>query len=225
MVTNRKPDVRIAGIGSTQGGDVGTAKIEGIGRVNGSIRCTDFMLDGKATIHGSMESVTAQLNGASVIEGNMVAKRLDVNGKMTVDGDLIGDHIEMNGMLTVKGKCETETFNASGRLQAGSLNAGKVDLKLHGSCSIGEIGGERIDIRKGPSKGIERWLKALPAPFGDKLSVHTIEGDDIYVEYTKAKVVRGNNVTIGAGCEIELVEYKEKFVQVVNAHVGNKVKQ
>ncbi|MGO4369838.1 hypothetical protein [Paenibacillus sp. 2TAB19] len=225
MEAIRKPDLKIVGIGSTQGGEVGMAKIEGIGRVKGSIRCTDFVLDGIATISGSLESVKARLYGTSHIEGNMLAKQLELNGKVTIDGDLIGDFMEINGMLTVKGKCEMETFRGSGRLHVGLLNAGTVELKIHGNCSIGEIGGERISIRKGSSKGLLKWLKTLPVPFSDKLSVHTIEGDDIHVEYTKAKVVRGNNVTIGAGCEIELVEYKEKFVQDKSAHVGSKVKQ
>lgn len=38
-----------------------------------------------------------------------------------------------------------------------------------------------------------------------------IEGDDIYLEDTRSKIVRGNNVTIGRGCEIELVEYKNEI--------------
>ena len=47
--------------------------------------------------------------------------------------------------------------------------------------------------------------------FGGRLVTDTIEGDDIYVEYTTAKTVRGNNVRIGDGCDIGLVEYKNSF--------------
>ena len=43
------------------------------------------------------------------------------------------------------------------------------------------------------------------------LTADIIEGDLIYLENTNAKIVRGNNVTIGTGCKIELVEYKESF--------------
>ena len=52
-------------------------------------------------------------------------------------------------------------------------------------------------------------------PFGRNsgLSTNSIEGDDIYLEYTKAKAVRGNNIILGPGCEIELVEYKDNFKQ------------
>jgi hypothetical protein len=48
-----------------------------------------------------------------------------------------------------------------------------------------------------------------------------IEGDDVYQEDTKAKVVRGNNVMIGQGYEIKLVEYKNHFA----GGKGGKVKE
>ncbi|TKH51903.1 cytoplasmic protein, partial [Bacillus cereus] len=46
-----------------------------------------------------------------------------------------------------------------------------------------------------------------------------VEGDDIYLEHTIAEVVRGNNVTIGPGCEISVVEYHTSFNQKGNAVV------
>jgi len=45
------------------------------------------------------------------------------------------------------------------------------------------------------------------------LPINLIEGDEIYLEYTTAKAVRGKNVTIGRGCNIELVEYVDNFNQ------------
>ena len=54
----------------------------------------------------------------------------------------------------------------------------------------------------------------------NKLTVDIIEGDDIYLENTHAKVVRGNNITLGPGCEIELVEYKNDFKQDKEAEIG-----
>ena len=45
-----------------------------------------------------------------------------------------------------------------------------------------------------------------------RYSLHkAAEKIEVYLEYTKAKVVRGNMVTIGKGCEIELVEYHDRF--------------
>ena len=40
-----------------------------------------------------------------------------------------------------------------------------------------------------------------------ELTTELIEGDEIYLENTNAKIVRGNNITIGEGCNIGLIEY------------------
>ena len=54
-----------------------------------------------------------------------------------------------------------------------------------------------------------------------ELVADIIEGDDIYLENTHAKVVRGNNITLGPGCEIAFVEYKNDFKQDKEATVGD----
>jgi hypothetical protein len=54
-----------------------------------------------------------------------------------------------------------------------------------------------------------------------QLVTDTIEGDDIYLEYVKAKVVRGNNIEIGPDCEIDLIEYKNTLKQHESSRVGN----
>jgi hypothetical protein len=48
----------------------------------------------------------------------------------------------------------------------------------------------------------------VPSNWGNAmLTVNSIEGDDIRLSSTRARVVRGNNVVIESGCEIDLVEY------------------
>ncbi|MDB5055459.1 MAG: hypothetical protein JWM44_3509 [Bacilli bacterium] len=220
MDKENRRNLTISGIGSSNGGTVRVAKIEGIGRVDGDIICSDFILNGKADIHGSIKASTAEINGTVVVEGNLHSDRLRINGKVIVDSDLIGENMQLNGMASVKGKCEMEKFNAIGRLQVGVLNAGNIQITLHGNSNIAEIGGEHIQIRKAPGIDFAKWLKVLPIPLGNKLTAQTIEGDYVYVEYTTAAVVRGINVTIGPGCEIGLVEYKTKFDQ----DKGSKVK-
>jgi cytoskeletal protein CcmA (bactofilin family) len=63
-------------------------------------------------------------------------------------------------------------------------------------------------------------------PFGrnKELTADIIEGDDVYLENTQAKVVRGNNIELGPDCEIELVEYKDSFKQDEKADVGTHTK-
>lgn len=56
------------------------------------------------------------------------------------------------------------------------------------------------------------------------LEVETIEGDEIDLEGTKAELVRGKTVVIGAGCEIERVEYSGALTVDKAAKVGEQVK-
>ena len=69
------------------------------------------------------------------------------------------------------------------------------------------------NVKLGHSFSLKSLIKFifLSLAINTGLCAETIEGDEIYLEYTKAKVIRGNNVTIGEGCEIELVEYKSLF--------------
>ena len=43
--------------------------------------------------------------------------------------------------------------------------------------------------------------------FGLQLEAELLEGDNIDIDYAHIKTVRGNNVTVGPNCEIELIEY------------------
>ncbi|SFM23031.1 protein CcmA, bactofilin family [Paenibacillus sp. 1_12] len=213
MDTQSKRNLTLSGIGSSNGGTVRVAKIDGIGKVNGDINCSDFIVNGKANVLGGVQASTAEINGTAVVEGDLHAERIRIQGKLIVQGNLVGDHIQLNGMASVKDGCESEIFNANGRLQIGALNAGNIQITLHGHSQIAEIGGEQIKIRKQPGIDYAKWLKLIPIPVGSKLTAQTIEGDTIYVEYTTAEAVRGTDVVIGPGCEIGLVEYKGKFEQ------------
>jgi cytoskeletal protein CcmA (bactofilin family) len=209
----------ISGIGTTNGGDVQLAKIEGTGKVEGDLDCNELIINGTGDIRGGLTTAKAEINGTASVAGSFRADRLNVQGTVSVGGDCTGERMAIHGSAKIQGKCEAETFEAHGKLQINALNAGLIQISLHGNSRIEEIGGEEIRIRKEPGIDFAKWLKALPLPLGNKLSSRTIEGDIVYLEYTTADVVRGNDVTIGAGCEIGLVEYKGKLVTDPNAQV------
>lgn len=208
-----KRKLLISGIGSSNGGSFRTVKIDGMGRLEGDVTCSDFTLNGRAEVNGSIITETAEMQGTLTIQGNLRAKRTRIHGKVKIDGNYVGESLEINGASTIMGNCEAEKFNANGKLQVGTLNADTIVVTLHGHCRIAEIGGERIQIRKQRGIGLASWLKMLPLAIGNHLSAQTIEGDHIYLEYTTADVVRGAEITIGPGCEIGLIEYTAKLEQ------------
>jgi cytoskeletal protein CcmA (bactofilin family) len=93
---------------------------------------------------------------------------------------------------------------------------------MFGKCLAKEIGGEKITVRKnGLAFRLSQFLKSL---FNqeERLETDTIEGDEIDLEFTTAKAVRGNRVVIGRGCDIGTVEYKTEFRLEKDGKVGEK---
>jgi cytoskeletal protein CcmA (bactofilin family) len=220
MEHQERRDLNINGIVGGQGGIYRSVTINGQGKMHGDLDCVDFRCDGRTKVLGSMKAESAEIHGVAHIEESCDSKTLSIHGTCNIGGHLTGDDIEIHGFLKIKGNCDAESFHANGGFRVhGLLNAGTVEVKLLAPSEAKEIGGGVIRIER----------PAHPTPFNkiiqsilpqlDALKVETIEGDDIYLENTKAKVVRGTNVTIGQGCEIGLVEYKQNYLRDESAKV------
>jgi cytoskeletal protein CcmA (bactofilin family) len=106
----------------------------------------------------------------------------------------------------VEEDCETETFKAESIFKIGGLLiAEQINVKLFGACEAREIGGETILVKKNKTSLFD--LFKTP-----QLDTDLIEGDKIEVEYTNAKVIRGNQIKIGPNCSIGLIEYTDELV-------------
>jgi cytoskeletal protein CcmA (bactofilin family) len=237
-----KRDLVLSGTGNASGGRYRFVKINGHGKVAEDIECDDFRINGTGVVQGSLNANTAEVHGFSRFSGDLHSNKLKIEGRADIDGSVSGKDIKVHGNIKVKGSlsgetvdihggakiagdCEAESFKVRGHFVIGGLlNAGEIDIMLldFGSQAK-EVGGEWIKVKK-PDRGFQLkkliYSYILQKDMG--LKADTIEGDEIVLEYTKAKVVRGNRVKIGPGCEIELVEYKDHFSQdngaVVNEH-------
>ena len=229
-------DLKIFGSGSSGGGDFNKAIIRGEGTVTDDINCQSFKVFGTGVAMGSVESESFDIFGTIEIHGNLQSDAIKILGTMSADGDVAGNKIKIRGTadaggnvtggdikvkgsLSVKGDCEVETFITDGSFDIGGLlNADKVDIEMkYGKSSVKEMGGEEIQVkRKSSFLGINKQIGCL--------DVQIIEGDNIYVEYTNAAVIRGKKVEIGPGCEIGLVEYNEQFNCAKNSIVKQQIK-
>jgi cytoskeletal protein CcmA (bactofilin family) len=111
-----------------------------------------------------------------------------------------------------------------GFTMGGLLYADSININLHYRCKVREIGGEKIEVKVGREFQLLRIIKSLFIPKGfhePQLETDIIEGDEINLGQTKAEVVRGNNITIGKNCDIDLVEYRNSFEQTDNAQERN----
>ncbi|HEU5140114.1 MAG TPA: hypothetical protein VFT51_09075 [Bacillales bacterium] len=208
--------VSIRGEGSVTGDlDCVEFKTFGEGRVNGHVKSESFHISGSSAIQGDLKAEKMKVLGSSEVEGNVLSREVTIRGAMSVAGNLTGEHISVKGGLTVKGDCEAEIFEAKGKFNIGGLlHAEHVDIRLKDSNKVKEIGGRQIKVEKDNGLfGLGNHSKAV------RLTVDIIDGDEIDLEYTKAEVVRGNNVHIGPGCEIQLLEYQGQYRQAKDAEV------
>jgi cytoskeletal protein CcmA (bactofilin family) len=243
MGYEERPDLKISGAGSTGGGTFNEVKISGAGKVSGDVDCNVLNTSGASEIKGNVKAVSVKINGASQVRGNLITKELDINGGSTIngnveaeklkihggseiDGYLHAGDVEIKGGIKIKGDCEAEDFKSHGGFTIdGLLNADNIEIFTGGFCTVKEIGGEKIEVREA-SHGmfIINKLIELFTSRGIGLKTDLIEGDDIYLEYTTAKIVRGSRITVGKGCVIDSVEYKETLNIEDDGRVLNKIK-
>jgi cytoskeletal protein CcmA (bactofilin family) len=196
--TGKVRDLKISGTASSNGGVFRNVSIQGEGDVAGNVECGRLKVMGNLNIHGELK-----------------AKDIRIMGNLELDGNCHCEEMKLTGDTKIHGDCSAEAFRVSGGFTIdGLLNAGKIDIRLYGPGKVTEIGGDNIRVKL-PFRVFSGYKT---------LTADVIEGDEIHIEQTKAKVVRGNKVFVGNGCEIELVEYKEDFQQTNKAVIGKTAK-
>jgi len=225
-------DARVAGEGTISGGVYGSITINGAGTVTGDVQCRELKMNGACKCKGSVKADSIAVNGAGTFEGTVQAGEMQVNGSTDIhagmgvgrllvrgtcglDGGLAAHEIDVRGALRVGGDLTAESFTGEGRFVVnGLLTADVIDVRLHGRSSARALGGQRITLR------VPEGFTSILSMFSDRrLIADSIEADDVYLIDTTAKVVRGARVTLGEGCEIELVEYTEKLELVAGAQL------
>lgn len=189
-----------------------TGRFSGSAHVDGTAGFTQGLsVSGSTHVDGNVDGGDLSVSGSLRIGGDVKAEKATVSGSLHIGGEFAAREVRAAGELTVDGGCSAEKFRAEGGLRIdGLLNAGTVELRLHPFGNrIKEIGGESIRVEKG-HRILGPLLRAFvgSAPI---LTTETVEGDEIYLEHTKAHIVRGKRITIGGGCEIDLVEYDESL--------------
>jgi len=235
-----KRSVSIAGAGKVAGGEYHTVKISGSGRVEGDLvaeelriagagkveggaKVKELVVSGTARFEGPVEADALQIAGACKIEAELSAKEARVAGALKVEGGVKAHYFKASGGLKVEGNLEADLVSLAGKVTiTGLLAADRVEMRLEDASFVQEIGGERIEIRRrARGKGLleELGLHFFRRP--GTLQATSIEGDEVYLEGTQAKLVRGKEVHIGPGCRIERVEYEESL----RVHPESRVKE
>lgn len=220
-------DLKINGEGAVNGNlnAEHNVSILGEGRLGGNVDCTNLKVNGKGDLDGNLKAEgKVTVRGETEIKGNLKAQTVKVQGELEVKGELIVDEAKITGNISTESDCNAEVFTAEGGFTIGGLlNADMLKINLHWPSKACEIGGSEITVKSGKLSFLSLKNRVMPGG-RNELTVDLIEGDDVYLENTHAKVVRGTSVTIGPGCKIELVEYKNSFKQDQNSEVNDNKK-
>ena len=239
-------DMNIAGSGQIAPGEYDTIRVSGSGQLGDAVRCENLYTSGAVSgsnvvcnneLHtsgschfkGTVTAGTVACSGGSRVDGDLVAtESIAVSGGNRVGGDMRCKQLQISGKSDVGGDVEAETAKIRGNIScAGLLNAEEVDIEYEGDSEIGSIGGSKIMIyRRHGSEKKKKFRLPLFSRLvrkvtdGDVRVKTSIEGDEIALEGVKAPRVSGRVVAIGAGCEIELVQYSEQVEISPEAEVG-----
>ncbi|MGZ9586051.1 polymer-forming cytoskeletal protein [Paenibacillus marinisediminis] len=244
MAQHAKQDLKIIGSSSSPGGAYQQAKITGDGTINGNLDCSLLSCTGNANVKGALSTQEMKVRGNLNVLGELIAGKLmiqgqsdvagdanfregSISGMMTVGGCLRSERLNVKGGLTVEANCAVETMDVAGSCNIkGLLNVGRLDMSVNWPSEVREIGGEWIQVRKGSMlKNLISFLPSIMKVMPDaKLKSDIIEGDRISLEHTCANVVRGNEITIGPGCEIGRVEYRTHFTQDPDSRIAEVVR-
>ncbi|WP_433944293.1 hypothetical protein [Paenibacillus sp. SN-8-1] len=221
-------DMKINGVGKASGGRYNRVLLDGIGTINGEVQCEELQCNGQMKLNAQLTAERITINGTGKITGPVQSgdfrtdgmldveqevrfNKLVLNGILKCGAGASGEQAEIYGTLKLKEDLQCETLEVRGNLQVeGLLNADTIKIEMIGKCNVREIGGEHIMVRKlNKAPGLLEMFSGKL--LGSRLTADVIEGDEIELEYTKARVVRGSRVRIGPGCEIDYVEYKETY--------------
>ena len=218
-------NINISGIGTLNEGEYDKVILSGSTKIIGDVKANKIVSSGSCKSFANVEGNSIQISGTMKCDGGLKssdnieisgttkakfinANTLNISGSANVCEDCTFDKGRISGNLNVYGSCEGRDFKSSARLTIGKLlSADIVDINIEGRSSITEIGGERITIRKGRGSFEFSIIPILRK----ELTCDLIEGDNIYIENTICKIVRGKNIIIGDGCNIDKVEYTDSY--------------
>ena len=237
MITALENDMKFMGETTHPGGQFRDIAVVGRARLQGDVTCRSFSCMGEAVVQGALQSGKTSIVGQAEVGGaadagdfsvmgqmtcaaTLRARALNCMGQLKVRGQLDAEKVRIYGQMSVAGDCNVDDFFSRGAFDiTGLISVDNLVVYPHGSCRAGEVGGARLEVRR--RGGVWAWLgDFLPWPRRAWLEVQSLEGDDIRLEDTVAKVVRGARVQIGRGCRIERVEYRDTYACDPSAIVG-----
>jgi len=207
-------DAKIEGVGTFQGGVYGNLGIDGVCTINGDLEAESIVIKGVCTCNGNLSAKTFDCDGILTVEGNLRLGIADIDGVVTVNGNKVeADRIDCDGVLSVEGEISADVIEADGKLNAEEIVGDRITIKSYWKRGLRGL------LLKLGDKG--RGVRGVGLGFGSlKFSkIGLIEGTTVELRGVRARLVNGQDITIGKNCEIERVDASG----VLNIHPSSRV--
>ncbi|MGL5417782.1 MAG: hypothetical protein ACRDAU_19090 [Clostridium sp.] len=224
MDKNIKMNMDFNGVGNIVKGKYKNISINGVGMLKGNIEGENISVNGTCTGTGNIVGKEMSVDGYVRVKGSLQCENLSVRGSakfsqvikgeiLKVDGEVKSlEKIEINkiegmGSIITESDCMCDQIVLEGFIKVlGLLSADKVEIISDRKTKINEIGGEEIKIKL--ARREKSFMKDM---LKGKIESERIEGDTIFLEGVKGKVVNGKRVVIGEGSIIDEVNYSESL--------------
>lgn len=184
--------------------------------VNGNLNGRALTANGLNAL-GSITLTEIRVNFLT-LKGTLIAMHLSDGQHVNLDGstqviDLKAVSLSLTGSLRSRAICVERSIKASGKIEANLVVTN--NLAMYGTMRTGtlEIDTAHLVLDKKEASAINRLIGksiyVIAKENNARLESSYIEGRTINLQATKAKLVCGENVTIGYGCEIEEVRYSD----------------
>ncbi|MCS6903353.1 MAG: polymer-forming cytoskeletal protein [Candidatus Bipolaricaulota bacterium] len=227
-------------------GDVKTKELKTAGscRVSGDVRAERMRTVGSCIVEGDVYADEINVAGTQVVECSVKAKGITSAGLLKVTNDVEAEKFLSRGGFEIGGLLSAEEIKIElGGGKVTEIGGTRIEVRRRGRAFWGWRREPRVHLYLERGRGSEGLLESIFEELGQigeeveravseslghtfgwsrgsgYLEAETIEGDEIFLENTKARAVRGKKIQIGEGCEIESVEYSESLEIAPGAQV------
>lgn len=227
--TGKHGTTSISGAGNLSSVQSESLRIAGAGQVSGDVDVEDMSISGSAKVQGTITvSDSLESSGSLVAEKSITAGSIDSSGSLRA-GSIKADQIDSSGALRVNGNIEAGEMDISGKCVAENIITESMDCS--GSIEVKSLIGKEIEISgsiKAELVECESFEMSVDSPghkssieklksgevkveagrrfFRGTIDIREIECNTAYLESVKAEKIKGHEVVIGDGCEVDYVE-------------------
>jgi cytoskeletal protein CcmA (bactofilin family) len=202
---------------------LGKLSTRGSTHIDGGINAEELDFKGSTLVNGDTIFLTLTKSGSMHILGDLDGKEAVIQGSHKIEGNVsVSAFLESKGSIKVNKDVECDGFfSFNGVIDvSGNVRADHLEGRLESNISHvgGDIEAKKVDIRP---------IYTYQGRYSNgKLNTRNVYADEIYLENVVAEDIKGNNITIGPGCEIKgNIKYKNSLEVNPEAKVSNEPKK